>query len=84
MVADTALRGLTPGDMLSAEDIEKTAERSGFDADPKDAITLVDATDLPRPGQIEAWRVGERAAQSIRDQEALDGEPIANEGNYIR
>ncbi len=79
VAADTALHGLGPGDMLSAETIERIADRSGFDADPKDAITLDDVTGLPQPGQVEAWRVGEHTAQKIRAQDALGEEPIADE-----
>lgn len=78
MAADTALQGYDPDRMISAEDITRTAYRCGFDADPNDVIRLNEGTDMPRPGEVEAWRMGVRAARALRDQEHLDGQPISD------
>lgn len=78
VAADAALHGFDTGDLMSADTLSDIAMRNGFDADPKDAVTLADAVDLPRSGEIEAWRLGERAARAIRDQEDLDGSPISD------
>ena len=72
-VGNDALSG-----MLSAEDFADIALRNGFEANPNDALTLGDTTDLPQPGQTEAWRLGKRFAQEIRARESLDGNPITD------
>ena len=78
IAADAAAAG-APHDMTSARQLTETAEESGFDSDPRDAVALADAGDLPRPGEAEAWRVGKRMAQDLRDRERLDGQPLSNE-----
>lgn len=79
VAADAALHGSDTGEMMSAAVIADIAMRIGFDADPKDAITLVASVDVARSGEIEAWRVGERVARAVRDQENMDGCPISDE-----
>ena len=80
VAADAAFRGHAPDRMMSAAQIMETARRNGFDADVRDAIVLRDATAVPQPGEVEAWRVGQRLAQTLRDQEALDGQPVSDQG----
>ena len=79
VAADAAFYGHAPSGMMSAEDIVGVARRSGFDADPADAVALGDAADVPRPEEAEAWRVGEGLARGLRAEEHLDGQPIPNE-----
>ncbi len=79
MAADTALQGHSPDRMITAEDVTLIAYRSGFDANPNDVIRLDERTDVPSPGEVEAWRMGVRAARALRDQEHLDGQPISDE-----
>ena len=78
VAADAALRGHAPDRMMSVDDITDIATRSGFDANANDAITLADVAAMPQPGKAEAWRVGKRVAQELRDQETLDGHPISD------
>ena len=78
VAADAALRGRALDDMVSAQDITETAKRNGFDADPKDAVTLPDGTELPSAPNGETWRVGYGMAQAVRDREGLDGLPITD------
>ena len=78
VAADAAFRGRANGGMVSADEVARAAERSGFDADPNDAITLDEADAVPRPGTAEAWRVGQRMAHEIRLQERMDGRPISD------
>lgn len=72
VAADEAAHGVA----MSAKDIENVAKRSGFDANPNDAVVLSDPAGVPRPGEIQAWRIGQRLAQSIRSQEDLDGQAL--------
>ncbi len=70
--------------MIRFADFTRLAKRSGFETHPSDAIalenrTLDNQTEITRSGGIEAWRLGERCAQRIRDQEKLDGVPIGDE-----
>ncbi len=70
--------------MIRPADFARLATRSGFEADPSDAITLENwtldnQTDTTQSGEIEAWRLGERCARRIRDQEKLDGLPMNDE-----
>ena len=70
--------------MIRPADFARLATRSGFETHPSDAIALENRTldnraGLTRSGEIEAWRLGERCAQHIRDQEKLDGLPMGDE-----
>ena len=79
VAADAAFRGHAPDRMMSAAQILETARRDGFDANVRDAIVLRDATAVPQPGEVEAWRVGQRLAQTLRGQESLDGHPVSDQ-----
>ena len=78
VAADTEPRAQGPIDMLSAGRIEEIAKREGFDARPADAVRLDSGTSLPEWEEIEAWRVGEAAADAVRHQEKLGTGPIGN------
>lgn len=79
LATDSAIHGSGPDGMMSADTIENFATRSGFDANPNDAIALDDAEDVPRMGEtVAAWRVGVRTARALRTQERMDGEPICD------
>ena len=78
IAADATLGDDALSNMMSAGDFVDIARRNGFEANPNDAITLDAMAELPRPGQVEAWRLGKRAAQAIRAQESLDGNPISD------
>ena len=78
VAADAAIHGPDPDGMMSAETIANVAKRSGFDTNPQDALAVDDIADLPRMGEMEAWRVGERTARAVREQEHMDGGPIIN------
>ena len=79
VAADAALRGTARGQMVSAQEVVEIARQRGFDADVNDAIVLADDAAVPLPGNAAAWQVGNCAAQALRDQESLDGQPISNE-----
>ena len=79
VAADAAFHGHNPNRMISAEEIANIANRSGFDTNANDVIRLGGDADMPIPTEVEAWRMGQRAAQAIRAQEHLDGQPISNE-----
>ena len=74
IAAAAAVAGEGPDRMLSASDLADTAESSGFDANPNDAVTLADAAVAP---DAEAWRAGVRMAQKLREREGLNG-PVSN------
>ena len=59
---------------MSADTIESFAMRSGFDANPNDAVAPDDAEDVPRMGEtVAAWRVGVRTARALRARERIVG-----------
>ena len=76
IAADATLGDDALSRMMSAADLTDLARQNGFEADPRDAVTLSDTTDMPQPGQVEAWRLGERLAQRIRVQENLNVSPL--------
>lgn len=79
VAADTASRGAGPERMMSAADFIAAAERSGFDADWRDAAAPGGTADLPRPGEAPAWRVGKDMARCVRDRAGLaNGGPVSN------
>ena len=78
VAAGTEPRAQGPIDMPSAKRIEEIAKRQGFDAKPADAVRLDSGAGLPVWGEVEAWRVGKAAANTVRHQEKLDAGPIAN------
>ena len=78
IAADVTSWGDALENMMSAKDLVAIAQRSGFDANPNDAITLNGRAELPQPGEAEAWRLGKLAAQAIRIQADLDGSPISD------
>ncbi len=64
--------------ILTADELREIAGQNGFDASPRNIVRLTAARELPRGGQVPAWRLGARAAQALRDQERLDGQPISD------
>ncbi len=78
MAGEAALHGHPRGRMVSAREVSDIAQRSGFDANMNDAVTLSDEAVIPQPGDARAWRVGESAARGLRHQMKLDGQPISN------
>ena len=76
VAAAAAVAGEGLGSMASAADLADIAANSGFDANPRDAVTLADAA---IDSGAEAWRAGIRMAQALREREGLDGQPISNE-----
>ncbi len=78
IAADATLGDNALSNMMTAGDFENIARQNGFEANPNDAITLSDNTNLLQPGQVEAWRWGKRAAQEIRAQGCLDGESVSD------
>ena len=78
IAADTEPRARGPIDMLSAERIGEIAKREGFDAKPADAVRLDFGASPPEWEEVEAWRVGEAAADAVRHQENLGTGPIGN------
>ena len=67
------------GALLTAEALQELAQRSGFDASPRDAIRLQPGAGLPRSAETPAWRLGAAAAKFLREQENLDTAPIFDE-----
>ena len=78
IAGDAALRGSLGDRMLFASEISDIALRSGFDGNMNDAARLADETILPQPGAVRAWRVGESAALSLRNQLGLNGEQVSD------
>ena len=79
LAADATLDDDPLKNMAWSRDLSDIAERRGFDADLRAGFSLTDATDMPRPGAVQAWRLGEQLARDVRRQAALDGERISND-----
>ena len=78
LASDTMLNGDPLYSMMSARDISDIADRKGFDADLDSSICITESIDVPRPGQVEPWRLGRDVARRVRGQERLDGLAITN------
>ena len=76
LVADAGARGTR--DVPGSGELIAVAERTGVDANPADGATLPDDEGRPAFGEAAAWRVGGAAAQALRQQQALDGQPVDN------
>ena len=78
IAGDAALRGNAYDRMLFASEISDIALMSGFDGNMNNAVRLADEAVLPQPEAVPAWRVGESAAHSLRDQLGLNGQSVSN------
>ena len=76
LAADAGARRTTA--VLSTKELIDTAHTAGWDARPQDAAELRANDHTPAFGEVAAWRLGVAAAQALRRQEALDGQPIDN------
>ena len=79
LASDETLEGNPLHSMMSAQDISDIAKKRGVDADLDSAVRLSNNAQLPRPGQVEPWRLGKEVARGIRDQERLDGLIISDD-----
>lgn len=64
--------------VLSSKELIGVAKASGSAARPQEGATLPQGDDRHKFGTVVAWRCGIGAAEALRQQEALDGRPIAN------
>ena len=58
--------------------LREEAKALGHDARPRDAVRLSNTGNLPRIGEVPAWRRGAEAARALREQEHLGAAPISN------
>lgn len=73
LAADRPTGGILTTDALATLAIER-----GFDAAPNDSFRLASGTGLPRPSDVAAWKLGQSAARSVREQAGLGHAPISN------
>jgi hypothetical protein len=66
------------GGLLTADDLRRLAESSGFAASPRDAACLPPGT-LPSPRDVPAWKLGADAARTLRAQGGLGDGSIGND-----
>jgi hypothetical protein len=64
--------------VITARDLRSLADANGYATSPRDTIRLERRAELPRSGQVAAWRLGAHAAKLLREQERLNGDPISN------
>jgi hypothetical protein len=69
--------GMTGGRHTVAS-LRAQARDLGHDARLKDAVSLLNVGDLPRIGEVAAWKRGAEAARLLRKQEHLGAAPISN------
>ena len=77
LVADAGWRGVTT--LPSVKELAAAAKQAGSAMRVQDAVRLHANDSVPAWGDAAAWRVGVAAARSLRRQELLDGQPVANE-----
>jgi hypothetical protein len=66
------------GRLLTADDLQRVADSSGFAASPRDAARLAPRA-LPPPRDVAAWRLGAEAARALREETGLGDGPITND-----
>ncbi len=66
------------GQLLTADSLREIAARFGFDATPRDVVSLKPGSGLPRAADVAAWRLGALAAQALREQQQLGSIKIEN------
>ncbi len=76
LAADSGPRGAAT--VPTMKTMADSANDSGFDAQPQDAVKLHQRGGIPAWSTVAAWRVGVAAARALRKQEALNGEAIDN------
>ena len=76
LVADAGACGTR--NVPASDELIAFAERAGTDANPADGATLPDDGNRSAFGKAPAWRVGVGAAQALRQQQALGGQPVDN------
>jgi hypothetical protein len=64
--------------IVTVDELRAIAGNSGFVSAPKNVVHVPAISKLRRGGQIPAWRLGAEAAQALRVQERLDGDPITD------
>ena len=64
--------------VLTADALEDIAKEKGFEASPRDTVSLKLGSGIPRVGEVAAWRLGSAAAKALREQEGLNGQSISN------
>ena len=77
LVADAGARRSTS--VLSSKELIDVAKAGGSAARPEDGATFAESVaNRPEFGTVAAWRSGVGAAEALRQQEALDGQPVPN------
>ena len=76
LAADAGWRGVTT--LLSVRELAAAAKQGGLEMRLQDAVRL-HANEALGWGEAAAWRVGVAIARLLRQQEAMDGQPIGNE-----
>jgi hypothetical protein len=66
------------GTITTARELREIAASRGYDASPRDVVRLAYGSGLPRSGEVPAWRLGAAVANTLREQERLNGEPISD------
>jgi len=66
------------GLQVTVHDLKAVAVRHGFEVAARNAVRLRDRSGLQPSGNIPAWRIGAQAAQALRAQERLAGQPISD------
>ena len=79
LAADATLDEDPLGSMAWSREIFDVAGQRGFDVCPNDAIELFNTENIPPPGAVKAWRLGQEVAREVRLQENLDGQRISND-----
>lgn len=66
------------GNVLTADQLNAIADEIGLETRPRDGVHLEHRAQLSTIGKVPAWKRGAEAAQAVRAQEHMDGNPISN------
>jgi hypothetical protein len=76
--AELAAEKAQSGELLTAGTLKEISQKLGFDASPRDVISLAPGTGLPRPSEVQAWHLGATAARAVREQHHPADGPISD------
>lgn len=76
LVADAGARGSNV--VPRSQELVAVAEEAGAVANPRDGVTLANDESRLTFGRARSWRVGVGAAEALRREQALDGQPVDN------
>ncbi|NBC34471.1 MAG: hypothetical protein GVY13_17485 [Alphaproteobacteria bacterium] len=77
-IEEIAATASASGHVSTIEQLRDLVAREGAAGNPRETVNVPALADLPAYGSVEAWRLGVKAANALRESERLGVEPIDN------